>query len=101
MRRARLRTGDGIGDSGWRTIAHQAHAAAFGGEPDIGRGAGLSDPDGERLADEFARTVYLRTVQDWMVRPQIKGVPGVAGADAIGGYISPEQGEPLGFWDSG
>jgi cobalt-zinc-cadmium resistance protein CzcA len=44
-------------------------------------------PDAQRLANEFERTVYLRTVQDWMIRPQIKGVPGVAGADAIGGYV--------------
>jgi cobalt-zinc-cadmium resistance protein CzcA len=44
-------------------------------------------PDAQRLTNEFERTVYLRTVQDWMIRPQIKGVPGVAGADAIGGYV--------------
>src|SRR5215213_5651332 len=44
-------------------------------------------PEGQRLADEFQRTVYLRTVQDWIIRPQMKTVPGVAGADAIGGYV--------------
>src|SRR5215208_1400501 len=44
-------------------------------------------PQGERLSDEFQRTVYLRTVQDWIIRPQMKSVPGVAGADAIGGYV--------------
>jgi heavy metal efflux system protein len=33
------------------------------------------------------RHVYLRTVQDWIIRPQMKTVPGVAGADAIGGYV--------------
>ena len=43
--------------------------------------------EGGRLADEFQRIVYLRTVQDWIVRPQMKTVPGVAGADAIGGYV--------------
>ena len=36
---------------------------------------------------EFDRIVYLRTVQDWIIRPQMKSVPGVAGADAIGGYV--------------
>ena len=30
----------------------------------------------ERLTDDFQRTVYLRTVQDWIVRPEIKAVPG-------------------------
>ena len=44
-------------------------------------------PEGERLTDAFQRTVYLRTVQDWIIRPQMKGVPGVAGADAIGGFV--------------
>jgi len=40
-------------------------------------------PEGDRLTDDFQRTVYLRTVQDWIIRPQMKTVPGVAGADAI------------------
>ena len=25
-------------------------------------------PEGERLTDEFQRLVYLRTVQDWIIR---------------------------------
>jgi heavy metal efflux system protein len=44
-------------------------------------------PEGERLTTEVERGAYLRTVQDWIVRPQIKGVLGVAGVDSIGGYI--------------
>ncbi len=40
------------------------------------------------------RIVYLRTVQDWIIRPQMKTVPGVAGADAIGGYIKQYQVQP-------
>src|SRR5215213_11086971 len=51
-------------------------------------------PEGERLSDEFQRTVYLRTVQDWIIRPQMKSVPGVAGADAIGGYVKQYQVQP-------
>jgi cobalt-zinc-cadmium resistance protein CzcA len=48
-------------------------------------GSYLSD-DGERLTDEVARLAYLRTVQDWIVRPQLKTVPGVADIDSLGGY---------------
>src|SRR6266536_344599 len=48
----------------------------------------------ERLTDEFQRTVYLRTVQDWIIRPQMKTVPGVAGADAIGGYVKQYHVQP-------
>src|SRR6266567_3565792 len=51
-------------------------------------------PEGEHLTDEFQRTVYLRTVQDWIIRPQMRTVPGVAGADAIGGYVKQFQVEP-------
>ena len=48
-------------------------------------------PEGERLADEVSRLVYLRTVQDWIIRPQLKTVRGVAGVDAIGGYVKQYQ----------
>ena len=43
-------------------------------------------PDGERLADAVAQTGYLRTVQDWIIGPQLRTVPGVAGIDSIGGF---------------
>jgi heavy metal efflux system protein len=42
--------------------------------------------DGERLTDDLSRLVYLRTVQDWMLRPQLRTVPGVADIDSLGGY---------------
>ena len=32
----------------------------------------LPDAGGRALADDFERTAYLRTVQDWIIRPQIK-----------------------------
>jgi cobalt-zinc-cadmium resistance protein CzcA len=44
-------------------------------------------PEGERLTNEIEQAAYLRGVQDWIVRPQLKTVPGVAGVDAIGGYV--------------
>ncbi|MCI3131001.1 efflux RND transporter permease subunit [Phenylobacterium aquaticum] len=42
--------------------------------------------EGERLADAVAQASYLRTVQDWIIRPQLRTVNGVAGIDSIGGY---------------
>ena len=48
-------------------------------------------PEGERLADEVSRLTYLRSMQDWIIRPQLKTVRGVAGADAIGGYVKQYQ----------
>lgn len=42
--------------------------------------------EGERLSDPVAQAGYLRTVQDWIIRPQLRTVNGVAGIDSIGGY---------------
>jgi len=42
--------------------------------------------EGERLGDRVSQAAYLRTVQDWMIRPQLRTVKGVAGIDSIGGY---------------
>src|SRR5258708_36853958 len=61
-------TSAGDGASGWQTD-----------------GSYLAD-DGERLSDEVARLAYLRTVQDWILKPQLKTVPGVAEIDSLGGY---------------
>ncbi|MBL8772231.1 MAG: CusA/CzcA family heavy metal efflux RND transporter [Phenylobacterium sp.] len=43
-------------------------------------------PEGERLTDAVSQAGYLRTVQDWIIRPQLRTVAGVAGVDSIGGY---------------
>jgi cobalt-zinc-cadmium resistance protein CzcA len=43
-------------------------------------------PEGEVLATEVERMAYLRTLQDWVVRPQLMGVEGMAGVDSIGGF---------------
>jgi cobalt-zinc-cadmium resistance protein CzcA len=51
-------------------------------------------PDGERLANEEERAAYLRTVQDWIIRPQLKTVEGVAAIDAIGGFVKQYHVEP-------
>jgi cobalt-zinc-cadmium resistance protein CzcA len=51
-------------------------------------------PEGARLSTDVEQSAYLRTVQDWIVRPQIKSVPGVAGVDSIGGYVKQYQVQP-------
>lgn len=42
---------------------------------------GASKPDGTQYT-----TMDLREVQDWIVRPQLRGVPGVTEINTIGGY---------------
>jgi cobalt-zinc-cadmium resistance protein CzcA len=48
-------------------------------------GSFLTD-EGERLSNHLAQMAYLRTVQDWIVRPQLRTVIGVADVDSLGGY---------------
>ncbi len=49
---------------------------------------------GEHLADNVARVAYLRTVQDWIIRPQLRTTPGVADVDSLGGYVKQYVVEP-------
>ena len=51
-------------------------------------------PEGERLTTELAKAAYLRTVQDWVIRPQMRAVRGVAGVDSNGGYVKQYLIEP-------
>jgi cobalt-zinc-cadmium resistance protein CzcA len=51
-------------------------------------------PEGERLTDAVAKAGYLRTVQDWIISPQLRAVKGVAGVDSIGGYAKTFVVEP-------
>lgn len=51
-------------------------------------------PDGKILKTAFEKAMYLRTVQDWIIRPQLKTVQGVAEIDAIGGYAQQYHVQP-------
>lgn len=67
------------------------HPAGRGAPRRDGRPGWQSDgsfltPEGDRLTDEVSQAAYLRTVQDWIIRPQLRSVPGIAGIDSIGGY---------------
>ncbi len=44
-------------------------------------------PEGETLRTATEKATYLRTVQDWIVAPQLKNTPGLAGVDVVGGYV--------------
>jgi cobalt-zinc-cadmium resistance protein CzcA len=50
------------------------------------RGAYVT-PEGSRLTNDVERATYLRTVQDWIIAPQLRTVAGVAGVDVLGGYV--------------
>lgn len=50
--------------------------------------------DGRLLESDVERGAYLRTVQDWVIKPQLKGLQGVAELDSIGGYAQQYDIEP-------
>jgi len=56
------------------------------GSPGWQSGGAYLTSEGQRLTTELEQAAYLRTVQDWIIRPQLKGLDGVADVDAIGGY---------------
>ncbi|HET9239225.1 MAG TPA: CusA/CzcA family heavy metal efflux RND transporter [Oligoflexus sp.] len=56
-------------------------------QPGWQEGSVYVTPEGQRLTDKFEQAAYLRTVQDWIIRPQLKSLEGVAGVDTIGGFV--------------
>jgi cobalt-zinc-cadmium resistance protein CzcA len=87
----------GLGEIYWWAVEYAkpgATAPERDGTPGWQTDGTYLTPEGERLTDDFQRTVYLRTVQDWIIRPQMKTVLGVAGADAIGGFVKQFQVQP-------
>ncbi len=57
-------------------------------KPEIAKdGAIYTTPEGERLVTTIDKATYLRTVQDWIIAPQLRSVRGVAGVDVLGGYV--------------
>jgi cobalt-zinc-cadmium resistance protein CzcA len=67
------------------------HPDGKGAEPADGQPGWQSDgsyltPEGHQLTTPLEKAAYLRTVQDWIIRPQLRAVRGVAGVDSLGGY---------------
>ncbi len=70
----------------WVVEYHDDHPPAAG-EPGLQPDGSYLTPEGRLLLAPVERAAYLRELQDWVIRPQLKTVPGVAGVDAIGGYL--------------
>ncbi len=51
-------------------------------------------PEGYLLQTDIEKASYLRTVQDWIIKPQLKEIRGLAGIDSIGGYVRQYHIEP-------
>ena len=61
--------------------------AVADGEPGWQRDGSYLTPERQRLTNDTERSAYLRTVQDWVIRPRLRNIKDVAGVDSIGGYV--------------
>src|SRR5213080_2809744 len=87
----------GLGEVYWWAVEYRKPSKdtpVADGKPGWQSDGSYLTPEGRHLRNDFERAVYLRTVQDWIIRPQMRTVPGVAGADAIGGYVKQYQVNP-------
>ncbi|MFZ5678851.1 MAG: CusA/CzcA family heavy metal efflux RND transporter [Bradyrhizobiaceae bacterium] len=84
----------GLGEIYMWTVSLAPKANGSSGKPGWQSDGTFLTAEGERLKTDIERGAYLRTVQDWIIRPQVRSVPGVAGVDAIGGYIKQYQVKP-------
>jgi cobalt-zinc-cadmium resistance protein CzcA len=64
------------------------------GEPGWQKDGSYRTAERQLLKTDYEKASYLRTVQDWIIRPQLKSVTGVAGIDSIGGYVKQYQVKP-------
>ena len=64
------------------------------GKPGWQRDGSYLTSEGLALKTDFEKASYLRTVQDWIVKPQLKGIKGIADIDSIGGYVRQYHVEP-------
>lgn len=88
----------GLGEIYMWTVEY-AHPHGNGADKRDGKPGWQSDgsyltAEGLRLANDTELASYLRTVQDWIIRPQLNGTPGLAGVDSIGGYLKEYHIEP-------
>jgi len=84
----------GLGEIYMWTVHFAGVPAERDGMPGLQRDGRFLTPEGVMLQSEVEKSAYLRTVQDWIIKPQLKMVPGVAGVDSIGGYLKQYQVNP-------
>ncbi len=81
----------------WTVLYEHPHgegAPIKDGQPGWQSDGSYLTAEGRRLNNDLERASYLREVQDWIIRPQLKGVKDVAGVDAIGGYVKQYHVQP-------
>ncbi|UGY15282.1 efflux RND transporter permease subunit [Bradyrhizobium septentrionale] len=80
-------TSTGLGEVYMWSVHFSGRPAPADGAPGLQSDGRFLSADGQMLQSDVEKDAYLRTVQDWIIKPRIKMVPGVAGVDSIGGYL--------------
>ncbi len=84
----------GLGEIYMWTVHFSNRTVERDGRPGLQRDGRFLTPDGQLLETDVEKNAYLRTVQDWIIKPQLRTVAGVAGVDSIGGYLKQYQVNP-------
>ncbi|WP_296713110.1 CusA/CzcA family heavy metal efflux RND transporter [Rhodoblastus sp.] len=86
----------GLGEIYMWTLSYKPRPETIEADPPTGwqKDGSYLTPEGQRLRTDIEQAAYLRTVQNWIVRPQVKMVPGIAGVDSIGGFEKLYQVQP-------
>jgi len=87
-------TSTGLGEIYMWTVHFAGMPATSDAAPGLQSDGRFLTPEGVLLTGDVEKSAYLRTVQDWIVKPQIRMVPGVAGVDSIGGFLKQYQVNP-------
>lgn len=69
-------------------------AKVLPGKPGWQKDGSYLTPEKQTLRTDAELASYLRTVQDWIIRPQLKNLPGLAEVDSIGGFVRQYHVEP-------
>jgi len=84
----------GLGEIYMWTVHFSDMPVERDGMPGVQHDSRFLAADGQLLEGDIEKSAYLRTVQDWIVKPQIRTIAGVAGVDSIGGYLKQYQVHP-------
>src|SRR5579883_2174140 len=84
----------GLGEVYWWTLSFAAPPAAAHSGPGLQPNGDYVTPNGDVLRTPLERATYLRTLQDWTIRPRLLTAEGVAGVDSIGGYVRQLEVQP-------
>lgn len=84
----------GLGEIYMWTVNYECPKEKNQGLPGCQMDGTYITPEKDVLRTIAEKASYLRTLQDWVVKPQLKNIPGLAEVDSIGGFVRQYHVEP-------